>query len=150
MTNGHSPIQPRRPHARRWPESCPGVPTDAARRPPSLLALTPRAGTTTTLPKQNKRSAKCVWALLGSAAYTGDVLATTPTTPPALTTTILGQSRFDPIRIDARQFLPDWRARHKTRGLSDVYVVDNKFQPGATTRWHSHPGPSLILVTPEP
>jgi hypothetical protein len=53
---------------------------------------------------------KCVWARLGSAAYTVDVLATTPTTPPALTTTILGQSRFDPIRIDARQFLPDWRA----------------------------------------
>ena len=29
---------------------------------------------------------------------------------------------------------------------SDVYVVDNKFAPGGTSGWHSHPGPSLILV----
>jgi len=34
----------------------------------------------------------------------------------------------------------------KTHGQSDVYVVDNKLPPGATTGWHSHPGPSLILV----
>jgi quercetin dioxygenase-like cupin family protein len=27
-----------------------------------------------------------------------------------------------------------------------VYVVDNKFSPGGSTGWHSHPGPSLILV----
>ena len=93
---------------------------------------------------------KCIWALLvgvlGSAVYAGDVLATATTTTPAPTTTILGQSRFDSFRVDARQSLPDWRARLETRGRSDVYTVDNKFQPGATTGWHSHPGPSLILV----
>jgi quercetin dioxygenase-like cupin family protein len=27
-----------------------------------------------------------------------------------------------------------------------VYVVDNKFAPGGTSGWHSHPGPSLIFV----
>ena len=31
-------------------------------------------------------------------------------------------------------------------GLTDTYVVDNKFTPGETTGWHSHPGPSLIIV----
>jgi hypothetical protein len=42
---------------------------------------------------------------------------------------------------------PDrWKAQLKTQGQSDVYVVDNKFPPGASTGWHSHPGPSLILV----
>ena len=30
--------------------------------------------------------------------------------------------------------------------MSDFYVVDNKFIPGGTTGWHSHPGPSLIFV----
>ena len=25
-------------------------------------------------------------------------------------------------------------------------MVDNKFAPGGTTGWHSHPGPSLIFV----
>ena len=39
-----------------------------------------------------------------------------------------------------------WSASLRTHGRSDVYVVDNKFSPGATTGWHSHPGPSLILV----
>lgn len=34
----------------------------------------------------------------------------------------------------------------KTHGQSDVYVVDNKPPPGATTGWYSHPGSSLILV----
>jgi quercetin dioxygenase-like cupin family protein len=100
--------------------------------------------------KGEEMKSKWIWALLlgvlGSAVYAGDVLATAATTPPAPTTTILGQSRFDSFRVDARQFLPDWRARLETRGLSDVYVVDNKFPPGATTGWHAHPGPSLILV----
>ena len=27
-----------------------------------------------------------------------------------------------------------------------MYYVDNKFAKGATTGWHSHPGPSFILV----
>ena len=31
-------------------------------------------------------------------------------------------------------------------GETDVYVVDNKIDLGGTTGWHSHPGPSLILV----
>jgi quercetin dioxygenase-like cupin family protein len=30
--------------------------------------------------------------------------------------------------------------------MTDFYVVDNKFAPGGTTGWHSHPGPSLIVV----
>ena len=43
--------------------------------------------------------------------------------------------------------LPEhWNAQLKTHGQSDVYVVDNKFAPGGTSGWHSHPGPSLILV----
>jgi len=49
--------------------------------------------------------------------------------------------------VDDGKTLPDrWFASLKTQGRSDVYVVDNKFSPGATSGWHSHPGPSLILV----
>jgi quercetin dioxygenase-like cupin family protein len=39
-----------------------------------------------------------------------------------------------------------WLAWVKTHGLSDLYVVDNKFAPGGTSGWHSHAGPSLIFV----
>jgi quercetin dioxygenase-like cupin family protein len=89
-----------------------------------------------------------IWALLvvvlGAAVYGGEVLATPSS---GLTTTILGKSSFDEIDVNAHTIPADlWQARLKTRGLSDVYVVDNKLAPGGTTGWHSHPGPSLILV----
>ena len=40
-----------------------------------------------------------------------------------------------------------WRARLKTKGLTDLYVVTNVWKPGGTTGWHTHPGPSIIMVT---
>jgi quercetin dioxygenase-like cupin family protein len=81
---------------------------------------------------------------LGAAVYGGVVLATPPS---GLTTTILGRSVFAEIDVNAHTIPADiWQARLKTQGLSDVYVVDNKLVPGGTTGWHSHPGPSLILV----
>jgi hypothetical protein len=39
-----------------------------------------------------------------------------------------------------------WLSTLGTFGASDGYVVDNRFLPGQTTGWHSHPGPSLIFV----
>src|SRR5262249_51024058 len=39
-----------------------------------------------------------------------------------------------------------WAALLSTYGLTDGYIIDNTFQPGQTTGWHSHPGPSLIFV----
>jgi quercetin dioxygenase-like cupin family protein len=82
--------------------------------------------------------------LVGTGAYAGSVLAT----PQAgVTTTLVGPATFDQFDIHAHSIPARWRARLKTHGRSDVYVADNKFAPGATTGWHSHPGPSLILVT---
>ena len=39
-----------------------------------------------------------------------------------------------------------WQARLDTKGASDVYVLQNTVVPGGTFGWHSHPGPSLVLV----
>jgi quercetin dioxygenase-like cupin family protein len=91
---------------------------------------------------------KWIWALLvgvlGTAVYAGNVMATPSS---GLTTTILAKSLFGQIDVKAHTTPADlWQARIKTHGLSDVYVVDNKLAPGGTTGWHSHPGPSLILV----
>lgn len=64
-----------------------------------------------------------------------------------VTTTILAKSLFDKFAVNTHSLPADgWQARLKTRGQSDAYVVDNKLAPGATTGWHSHPGPSLIFV----
>jgi quercetin dioxygenase-like cupin family protein len=86
-------------------------------------------------------------ALIGVVAttmYAGTVLAT-PTS--GVKTTILAKSQFDDIGINAHTTPANlWKAQIKTRGRSDLYVVDNKFTVGGTTGWHSHPGPSLIMV----
>src|SRR3954465_4484217 len=83
------------------------------------------------------------------AAFIGALTAApAPATPSTgVTTTILGKAAFDQIHVKAHARQPNlWKVQIRTRGLSDAYVVDNKFAPGAATGWHSHPGPSLILV----
>ena len=85
-----------------------------------------------------------VVGVVASAVYAGNVLATPSTAPPP---TILGKAQFGEIDVNAKTIPADlWQAHVKTHGLSDVYVVDNKLPVGSTTGWHSHPGPSLILV----
>jgi quercetin dioxygenase-like cupin family protein len=83
-------------------------------------------------------------AVLATGVYAGNVLATPSS---GVTTSILAKSRFEDFDVNAHTIPARlWRARIKTHGLSDVYVVDNKIAQGGTTGWHSHPGPSLILV----
>lgn len=97
-------------------------------------------------------------AASGIVLWAGHVRATPGS---GLTTTTLARSLFEPIDLKGRAPEPckasgaspadlarcaGWAAGITTGGLSDVYVVDNKLAPGAQTGWHSHPGPSLILV----
>lgn len=91
------------------------------------------------------------WAcalLLGLAAAGGSagkvIAQTTPSKPQ---TTILAQSTLGPLLL-AGHAHPRWvwAARLMTRGQSDFYVVDNKFNPGDSTGFHQHPGPSIIFV----
>jgi quercetin dioxygenase-like cupin family protein len=83
--------------------------------------------------------------VLVGAALVGVPARATPSS--GVTTTILAKSLFDEIKVNAHTHTPDlWKAQIKTHGQSDVYAVDNKFAPGGTSGWHSHPGPSLILV----
>jgi hypothetical protein len=39
-----------------------------------------------------------------------------------------------------------WRARIDVRGATDVHIVENVIHPDGTFGWHSHPGPSLVIV----
>jgi quercetin dioxygenase-like cupin family protein len=81
--------------------------------------------------------------LLATGVYAAKVLAT----PSAGVTTTFTKAHFESFDVSAHTVPARlWRARIKAQGRSDVYVVDNKFAAGGTTGWHSHPGPSLILV----
>jgi quercetin dioxygenase-like cupin family protein len=79
--------------------------------------------------------------VLGAGLYGGTVLATPPI---GVTTLPLGQGRFDPI--DAKVKTGAWKASIRTKGASDFHVLQNTIIPGGTFGWHSHPGPSLVIV----
>jgi quercetin dioxygenase-like cupin family protein len=99
--------------------------------------------------KHHRTRIAAIAAIATITALIGALSATpAPATPNAgVTTTILGTATFDQFHVRAHSREADhWTALIKTHGRSDAYVVDNKFAPGATTGWHSHPGPSLILV----
>jgi quercetin dioxygenase-like cupin family protein len=94
--------------------------------------------------------ATAVTSLVGAFLYGGDVVAT-PATPGGVTTTIMATSTLDPLHLSAHAAPVageghGWKLWLKTHGLTDAYVVDNKFAPGADTGWHSHPGPSIVFV----
>jgi hypothetical protein len=38
--------------------------------------------------------------------------------------------------------------RSRTKGASDLHMLQNTIAPGGTFGWRSHPGPSLVIVSP--
>ncbi|HEY3924837.1 MAG TPA: cupin domain-containing protein [Acidothermaceae bacterium] len=93
------------------------------------------------------------WIAVGAAlaATTGILVASSPVqaTPSTSTSKVLVQAPIRPLHVVAFNKTVSgqpWAALLATYGLTDGYVVENDFQPGQTTGWHSHPGPSLIFV----
>jgi quercetin dioxygenase-like cupin family protein len=50
------------------------------------------------------------------------------------------------LNLACESEIPKWDLEMKVKGDSDLYVVENTWQPGGRTGWHTHPGPSLITV----
>jgi len=79
------------------------------------------------------------------AAYAGTVRAT-----PAqgFSGKTLATAKFGNISTHVQTQDPQfWNMVMQTRGSSDLYVQENTWQPGGSTGWHTHPGPSFIIVT---
>lgn len=93
--------------------------------------------------------------VLAAGVYGGVVLATPAT---GQTTTTLAKATMDDLDLRGQALTTTvdkdgrthpngvWLAWIKTHSASDLYVIDNKFAPGGSSGWHSHPGPSLIFV----
>lgn len=88
-------------------------------------------------------------ALVCVVALGGIALATNPV---GVTSTTLAIGRFANIDantktdIDPGRRTHFWKARIKTKGSTDVYILENRIAPGGSFGWHSHPGPSLVVV----
>ena len=90
-----------------------------------------------------------VGVAIGALLGTGILLAPAQATTNTAQSTILAQSTITPTTLFGHGRTlsgAPWFTLLQTFGLTDTYVVDNKFTPGETTGWHSHPGPSLIIV----
>jgi len=79
--------------------------------------------------------------VVGVAGYGGTALATPPS---GVTSTVFAVGHFDEIK--AKTLSSNWQARINTKGESDLHVLENRIAPGGSFGWHSHPGPSLVIV----
>ena len=83
-------------------------------------------------------------ALVGGLAVLA-IAATALATPiMGVQSTNLGVGAFE--SLEAKTLTPQWQARIDTKGATDVYVVENRIAPGGTFGWHSHPGPSIVVI----
>ncbi len=80
-------------------------------------------------------------AVLAVGAMAGAALATQPQ---GLTSTTIATGTLQPISFIVKN--GDWLAQIRTKGELSVTVVENRVAPGGTFGWHSHPGPSLIIL----
>lgn len=73
------------------------------------------------------------------------IAATALATPSAgVTSTVFAVGSFDDIH--AKTLSSAWQARIDTKGATDVHILENRIVPGGTFGWHSHPGPSIVVV----
>ena len=104
---------------------------------------------------------KLIWTLFVAvaalAAYAGNVLATPPHDA-GLQRHDAGEGHLRRARHQGHGHDPTsrhavWKAQLKTKGDSDLYVQQNTWDPSAcngcipSSGWHTHPGPSLVIVT---
>jgi hypothetical protein len=84
--------------------------------------------------------------ILAGGAYGSTLLANLANAGFKGTTIAMGT--FDEMDLNAHTLPAEiWQSRLKTQGLSDLYIQSNVWMPGGSTGWHTHPGPSLIIVT---
>jgi len=91
-------------------------------------------------------------AFAALAVYVGNVLATPATPTPGFAGKTLAMATFGEIDSHIHTAPASWQEMIKTKGQADLYVQQNTWDPVTckctpTTGWHTHPGPSLVIVT---
>jgi quercetin dioxygenase-like cupin family protein len=90
--------------------------------------------------------------LLGAAVYGGAASATpshgvtNPSWSPVVGRFQSGIEARAKTDIDPGDATDYWKVDISAKGATDVQVIENIVAPGASFGWHSHPGPSLVIV----
>jgi mannose-6-phosphate isomerase-like protein (cupin superfamily) len=77
----------------------------------------------------------------GITLCAGTLLATPPS---KVTPTEYGVGQFRSFATTGR--IGAWAAAMNVKGASDLHVLSNTIAPGGSFGWHSHPGPSFVIV----
>jgi quercetin dioxygenase-like cupin family protein len=80
-------------------------------------------------------------AVLAATAFGGVVLATPSV---GVTAIPVAAGNLDALNLNVKT--GDWKMELRTKGQTDVSVVENHVAPGGAFGWHSHPGPSVVIV----
>jgi quercetin dioxygenase-like cupin family protein len=80
-------------------------------------------------------------AVIAVAAFAGMTLATPGV---GVTSTTIAAGDLAPVELNTKT--GDWKLALRTKGNSDVSVVENRVTPGGTFGWHNHLGPSIVVV----
>jgi quercetin dioxygenase-like cupin family protein len=95
--------------------------------------------------KLHRRRTLTAIAAVGALAAAALIVVPALATPPSgVTTTPIATGRF--AAIDTEIKTGGWKAKLQAKGASDLHVLQNSIAPGGTFGWHSHPGPSLVIV----
>lgn len=83
-------------------------------------------------------------AILSVLALLAIVATALATDSAGVTSMTLAQGNVE--EIDVRVKTGAWRVQIDTKGPSTLAVSENRVIPGGHFGWHSHPGPSLVIV----
>ncbi|MDQ3670906.1 MAG: cupin domain-containing protein [Actinomycetota bacterium] len=83
-------------------------------------------------------------ALLGVLALLAIVATALATDSSGVMSTSLAQGNVE--QIDVRVKTGAWKVQIDTKGPTTLAVSENRVAPGGHFGWHSHPGPSLVIV----
>lgn len=81
------------------------------------------------------------------------VLPARATSQAGVSSVTIAHGTFEEIDIFAKTDIDPanptdyWKAMINTKGATHMYVLQNTVAPGGSFGWHSHTGPSLIIVT---
>ena len=83
--------------------------------------------------------------VLGGFAVLAIATTALATMASGVTSTTIAQGNVE-ADLGSKVKTGDWKLNFDTKGPSTLAVSENRVAPGGTFGWHSHPGPSLVIV----